>query len=301
LLSAPAKVNLRLKVLGRRADGYHLLSLLNVSSSLADTITLTFRADSEIRVQTRPEGVFSIPSDDNLVTKSVTAFWNALGCDELPLGLQVSIDKRIPIGGGLGGGSSDAGAVLRFFVQQLGDVICKLSGLSPQELDERVMGVAATVGADVPYAYRGGTCWVTGIGEVVQPLGNACMWPGEVLIAVPSAAVPTVPFYAYFRSQHPVLPSVEDELMAQAVSAGLEELSLELIENDFEADVCTFCPAVGEALKCAREFFPDTTSVTGSGSALFSLVPPDLESRVTAYVQEAAKRNIMVHRTTLIR
>jgi 4-diphosphocytidyl-2C-methyl-D-erythritol kinase len=89
--------------------------------------------------------------------------------------------------------------------------------------------------------------------------------------------------------------------MERVAQQGLSELPLELIQNDFESDVCAFCPAVADALECAREFFPDTTSVTGSGAAMFSLVSADYESRIAAYLTQAQKRNITVHRTRLIR
>ena len=97
------------------------------------------------------------------------------------------------------------------------------------------------------------------------------------------------------------MPMLDDELMTRYAQQGFGELPLELIENDFEPDICAFCPAVADALQCAREFFPDTTSVTGSGAALFSLVPADYTTRIAAYLTQAHKRNITVHRTALIR
>jgi 4-diphosphocytidyl-2-C-methyl-D-erythritol kinase len=299
-LAAPAKINLRLKVLGRRADGYHLLSLLNVNSSLCDEIRLTLREQPGVVVAVTPEPAVPIPTTDNLVTKSWNAFWLGLGCNQVPVGLSAVIEKRIPVGGGLGGGSSDAGAVLRFLVRQFGESLCEFLGLAASDLEQRVMRAALAVGADVPYAYHGGVCWVTGVGEEVHPLQAKRVWPGEVLISVPGASVPTASFYAFFRQRHPHLSLGVDEAMLRVVREGLGQLPLDLIENDFESDVCAFRPAVGRALAVARESFPATTSVTGSGAALFSLVPPEYASRVPAYIEHAAQENITVHRTTVI-
>jgi 4-diphosphocytidyl-2-C-methyl-D-erythritol kinase len=136
---APAKLTLSLRVTGVRTDGYHLLDAEMVSLELADT--LTFEAGDDLRV-TGPAAT-GVPTDDsNLVRKALRALGRTAA---------VRIDKHIPAGGGLGGGSADAAAVLRW------------AGCDD-------VAVAVGLGADVPFCLRGGRARVTGIGEVVEPL-----------------------------------------------------------------------------------------------------------------------------------
>ncbi len=136
---APAKLTLSLRVTGVRPDGYHLLDAEMVSLELADT--LTFAAGDGLTVS-GPAGA-GVPVDDtNLVRRALRAVGRTAA---------VHVDKRIPAGGGLGGGSADAAAVLRW------------AGCED-------LGVAAALGADVPFCLRGGRARVTGIGEVLEPL-----------------------------------------------------------------------------------------------------------------------------------
>ena len=298
---APAKVNLRLKVLGRRPDGYHLLSMLNVSTSLSDELRVSLQSTPGCELQIRPETVLTGPATDNLVARAWHEFWAEFSSDGPPCGVRVVLLKKIPIGGGLGGGSSDAGAMLRFLVKTFGTHVCELCQISSEDREARVMHVALRIGADVPYAYRGGLCWVTGIGESVTLLKHVKPWLGEVLITVPPVSVPTVDFYRFFREQHPILPELRDRSMESVVSDSSDVVLSDLLENDFEADVVAFRPAVGEALRIAREYFPKTTSLTGSGAAIFSLVPPaGVGSDTTAFERRAEEAGMTVYRTRMV-
>ena len=115
-MAAPAKVNLRLKVLGRRPDGYHLLSMLNCSTSLSDTVRISFHRDEVCSVEISPHAAIPANSGENLVSKAWRYFWREFEISEPGFGFRCEIEKRIPIGGGLGGGSSDAGAMFASFV-----------------------------------------------------------------------------------------------------------------------------------------------------------------------------------------
>jgi 4-diphosphocytidyl-2-C-methyl-D-erythritol kinase len=273
VLVAPAKLNLRLKVVGRRADGYHLLSMLNVTTSLADRVAVTLRSAPGISVVVDPPDVVSGAVSDNSVVRVWDEFWRDFSPSGAPCGATVTITKRIPVGGGLGGGSSDAAAMLRFLAGNFGSELSQQLDISSQEFDTRLGRVALRVGADVPYAYCGGACWVRGIGEDVHPISGKVSWPGEILIAMPATSVPTVDFYRFFRDQHPDLSGSCDAPLQRFVSLEEPRVTLEqLIENDFEQDIVTFRPQVGAALSVARRHFPYTTSVTGSGAAIFSLV-----------------------------
>lgn len=147
-LTAPAKLTVSLRVVGRQADGYHLLDAEMVSIDLADELTFD-AADTAVdgvelvTPETAPPGRFDVPvGPDNLVQKALRAVGRRA---------HVRLVKRIPPGGGLGGGSADAAAVLRW------------AGCDD-------LGVAASLGADVPFCLRGGRARVRGIGEVLEPL-----------------------------------------------------------------------------------------------------------------------------------
>lgn len=296
---APAKINLRLKVTGRRDDGYHYLSMLNTTCSLVDELSVSCRAESGISVSVDVASLASMPTADNLVFKAYREFWMGFACGEYAPGFDVSIAKRIPVGGGLGGGSSDAGAMLRLLVSLFGETLKEHLGLSDSEFDARVMAAALACGADVPYAYRGGVAWVTGIGEVVTALPVKRLWTGVVLISVPSRPVPTVEFYRSYRERHPSVEASRDRVLEeynqQVSGVGLREL----LENDFEEVACQLVPEVGAALALARGFFPLTT-MTGSGSALVSLVGDEGGSAtIEDYQRAAAQIGVVVHEVSL--
>ncbi len=296
-LVAPAKLNLRLFVEGRRGDGYHLLSMLNVSTTLVDTISLSLSAstDCEVKVSCAHQDL-QIATEHNLLTAAFVEFWRAFGCQRPPMGLRARINKKIPVGAGLGGGSSDAGALLRFLAAELGPQIRDLCGVSHEQFRRAMLLAATRVGADVPYAYHGGCAWVGGIGDDVQPLRIKAPWPFEVLIIVPPQAVPTVEFYSFFRQQLPSIVACRDDQARDLVSGGELVFSLDLLRNDFETQVCRFVPVVGEALRMAREFFPQSTSLTGSGSAIFSLVQSDQAYRIAECRARLEGAGMAVHR-----
>lgn len=297
--SAPAKINLRLKVTGRRGDGYHYLSMLNMSCSLRDELSVSLREQPGISVAVDLASLATMPQADNLVAKAYREFWRVFGCAEDGPGLAVSIAKRIPVGGGLGGGSSDAGAMLRFLAATFGEVIKDHLSLANDDFEARVMGAALACGADVPYAYRGGVSWVTGIGEQVTPLPIARVWEGPVLISVPAKPVPTVEFYRAYRERHPRVESSPDRLMEEC-SQQVSEVDLrELARNDFEEVARELVPEVGQALTLAREFFSITT-MTGSGSAIVSLVDAGGESAaIEQYMRKAVASGVVVHQVSL--
>jgi len=276
LEQALAKINIRLKVVGRRADGYHLLSMLNCTTDLADDIELAFSDSAEVRLRLEPAGILNEPPERNLAVRAYHAFWRAFDLPETPVGCEILLRKRIPIGAGLGGGSSDAGAVLRILARTFKTFLQVELGLSDESFDHAIVQAALSCGADVPYAYSGGMCIVSGIGEEVTPLPSAELWRGDVGIIVPSTPVPTAAFYALYRANHPNVPATQDRTVRDLEHKGRINL-LRLIENDFEPDVLQMAPEVGRALAMAREVFPNSAGLTGCGSALFVLASPSEE------------------------
>jgi len=277
-INAPSKLNLRLKVEGRRGDGYHLLSMINCSTSRQDTLRLVFTAESECVVTTKPERVIPKGDRENLVTLAFRAFWRAVGFDMVPFGFRCQIKKNIPIGGGLGGGSADAAAMLRHLESVFGAALCEGYGMTAEQVRSHVMSAALSCGADVPYAVEGGLCWVGGIGEEIVSLRKSSISPPKALIMIPPTPVPTVQFYERFRQERPELPLSVDTLGRACIPYGVGDLA-SLVENDFESTACSMVPEIAEGLAIAREVFPRGTALTGSGSVFFSLVPEGDEPR----------------------
>lgn len=304
VLFAPAKINLRLKVLGRRTDGYHLLSMLNASASLNDEISISFSPETSSDVTCCGVRSEHIPVAQNLVTRAYDLFWRSCGYDSPPFALNAQIKKLIPIGGGLGGGSSDAAVLLNFLIEELADIVADGGMCSKQTLRSRVMEAALSLGADVPYAMQQGLCWVRGVGEIVTPIPAAPQWSNlvnrAVIITVPSQSVPTAQFYDFYR-QNRVFPDEvveEDTVMLKALNG--EDCSLEqLLVNDFEPFIRRFKPEIGDILDHVRSFFANT-SITGSGAAIFSIVTEDQLETLEDYRKSVSSEGIMVHKVKLL-
>jgi 4-diphosphocytidyl-2-C-methyl-D-erythritol kinase len=173
---APAKLNLFLHILGRRADGYHELQTCFQFVDLCDELTINVRADGEIR---RIAGDYAVAEQDDLCIRAARALKAAA---QSPLGADVGVLKRIPMGGGLGGGSSDAATCL-----------VALNYLWKLEWPvERLAALGLTLGADVPVFVRGRVAWAEGVGERLTPLYPP-LAPAETnyLILKPNVSVST--------------------------------------------------------------------------------------------------------------
>jgi|688.fasta_scaffold329094_1 4-diphosphocytidyl-2-C-methyl-D-erythritol kinase len=295
---ALAKVNLRLKVLGRRPDGFHLLSMLNCSASLSDEVELVLSPEPGVELELRPAGALSDDVEANLAVRAYRAFWRAFDFEQPPFGARITLEKRIPVGAGLGGGSSDAAAVLRILSGLFQFFIQADFGLSDGSFQHAISAAALECGADVPYALTGGLCRVSGIGEVVDELSSEGLAGREILIAVPPVPVPTKAFYDRFRTTHPVVVPTTDcalDRFAADPSVGLHQL----IENDFEADVVGMVPEVGAALSVLRGAFPGRSGVTGSGCAVFAIPEPGEEALFGAVENDLRGLETTLFRATI--
>lgn len=159
-LPAPAKLNLMLRVVGRRTDGYHLLQTVFQFVSICDFITLKTREDGEVRLLTP---LPDVPENCDLTVRAAQTLRQATGC---PLGVEIHIEKNIPMGGGLGGGSSDAATVL------LGLNKMWETGQSTEQLRHIGLGL----GADVPIFVEGHSAWAEGIGEQLTRISLPEPW-----------------------------------------------------------------------------------------------------------------------------
>lgn len=174
---APAKINLFLHVVGRRADGYHRLQTVFRFLDYGDCLRFSPRTDGRIVLATPLPGV---PADADLTVRAAQALQAAAGTTS---GVTIAVEKRLPLGGGLGGGSSDAATTLLALNRLWG---CHLSLLELQRL-------GLTLGADVPVFIHGRSCFAEGIGEAFRP---ASLTPAWYLVTVPGCSVPTAEIFA---------------------------------------------------------------------------------------------------------
>ena len=234
---APAKLNLFLHVIGRRADGYHELQTLFQLIDLCDTVVISVREDGQIE---RPVGPPGVPGETDLTVRAARALQSATGTR---LGANLEVHKRIPLGGGLGGGSSDAATTL------LGLNELWSCGLSVSEL----AGLARPLGADVPVFVQGSSAWAEGVGERLTPVTLPAKW---YVIVHPGVAVST---REVFQSPELTRNSPLITIRAFFESGG---------RNDCEPVVRAHAPPVAEALEWLARFAP--ARLTGTGSCVFS-------------------------------
>ena len=262
-LRAPAKLNFGLRVVGRRSDGYHELESLFVPIGLADDVRVELREAAGVRVRLTLEGdARHVPADaTNLAARAAQVFLEAarIGAD-----VAIALRKRVPAAAGLGGGSSDGGAVLR-----------GLARLFPAALSStELYGAALRLGADVPFfvADPPRAAWVTGIGEHLEPvekfpdLGILLVHPG---LPLATKAV----FEAYDSTPGALTPPGSGSTMRSL--SGLrdlvERIGAGLLANDLEPAATRLCPAIARLKHelCACEALG--VGMSGSGPTLFAL------------------------------
>jgi 4-diphosphocytidyl-2-C-methyl-D-erythritol kinase len=254
---APAKLNLFLHVTGRRADGYHELQTLFQLIDLADTIAIRVREDGVIE---RPEGPPEVPAESDLAVRAARALKAASGTS---LGATLRVLKRIPQGGGLGGGSSDAATTL-LALNELWS--CRLTRGELADL-------GVSLGADVPVFIGGLSAWGDGIGERLTPVELPERW---YLIIHPGCAVST---RSVFQSPELTRNSPLITIRALFESGG---------RNDCEPVVRRLCPEVGEALDWLGRLAP--ARLTGTGSCVFAACGSAIEAeRLAARVPDRWK------------
>jgi len=262
-LLAPAKVNLALHVTGRRADGFHLLDSIAVFADVGDRVEIE-AADTFGLSVTGPFASHAPGDASDLAWRAAIAFFEHVG--RAPAAA-IGVEKNIPAGAGLGGGSADAAAVLTGLNQHFA------TGLSADDL----AAIGIKLGADVPMCLAGHSLRARGIGEDIQtiegwpPLPMVLVWPG---VAVSTAAV----FSSLQRRDNPSLDEPPRNPTVATLASWLENC-----RNDLEAPACVIAPEIGEALEALR-----TTDgcllarMSGSGSACFGLYADSRNSAASA-------------------
>lgn len=240
---SPAKLNLFLYITGRRADGYHQLQTLFQFLDYGDTLTIVPRQDDQIQLLTPVEGV---PDEQNLIVRAARLLQQHCtthSIANLPRGADISIDKRLPMGGGLGGGSSNAATVL-VALNELWQ--CGLS-------DDQLADMGLTLGADVPVFVRGHAAFAEGIGEQLQPANPAEKW---YLVAHPGVSIPTPVIFA------------DAELKRDTPVRPLSALLQAPYANDCEPIARKRFREVEQLLSWLLQYAP--SRLTGTGACVFA-------------------------------
>jgi 4-diphosphocytidyl-2-C-methyl-D-erythritol kinase len=302
---APAKINLTLRVGPRRADGYHPLESLVALLGLADTITVSPRADGQLVLRCDDP---TLPTDErNLALRAARALAtvrdrhltqspatappprSALRAGGEQLGAEITLEKRIPAGAGLGGGSSDAATTLGL-LNSLWHC-----GLSTDEL----AALGATLGSDVPLFFHGPLCLMRGRGEVITrvppPLveGLRTAW---VVLVLPALSCSTAAVYAEFDRLPPPTPAArpaaepattadqpgEREAYSAATSAALFDALVPELFNDLEPAAFRVCPQLAALFERARGVLGPHVRMTGSGAGLYHLYAGAAQAQAAA-------------------
>ncbi|MGH7727415.1 MAG: 4-(cytidine 5'-diphospho)-2-C-methyl-D-erythritol kinase [Vulcanimicrobiaceae bacterium] len=263
-LLAPAKLNLTLEVLGRRPDGYHTLRSLMVPIALYDRI--------ELEPSAQPSFTSDDPAlaEDNLVMRALAA----VGAGDR---FAVRLHKTVPAGGGLGGGSSDAAAIVRAAMDG------ELGVPAPSD----PLGSARALGADVPFFLAGTAALVEGIGERVTPLGALPPW--WVVVVRPPLAIGTAAAYGLLDRARESAPPLSRPRASSATLAASDALQradfaalLEHLHNDFGEPIGAAYPEVAHAAEALRAAGARAALLSGSGSCLFALASDEGEARALA-------------------
>ncbi len=253
---APAKLNLCLHIVGQRSDGYHLLQSVFQLIDLSDTIYLKLRDDDQIN---HLNPIAGVPAEQDLTVRAAKAM-QAIAHAQHPsahFGVDIKVDKHIPMGGGLGGGSTDAATV-----------ILALNKLWQLNLNrEQLMETGLKLGADVPFFIFGQNAWVEGIGEQCQPIDLA---PNHYVVLNPNAHISTKEI---FSNKHLTKDTIPKKMSDFSSGTDLKNGAMfsKNIKPDFinqlEKIVCQLSPDVNDALNWLKQF--GDARMTGSGASIF--------------------------------
>jgi 4-diphosphocytidyl-2-C-methyl-D-erythritol kinase len=247
---APAKLNLFLQITGRREDGYHLLQTVFQLLDRGDSVRLRPRCDGQI---VRVSDLDGVPPERDLVVRAAASLKPYAPADA---GVDIEVEKRIPVGGGLGGGSSDAATVL-VALNHLWN--CGLSA-------EVLAGLGLALGADVPVFVQGRSAWAEGVGERLTPIDLPERW---FVVVDPKTSVPTAPLFQVPELTRDAVPTTIPRFLAGAETS-----------NAFEPVVSARYPAVAAALTWLEPY--GRPRLSGSGGCVFVDVATEAEAAALA-------------------
>lgn len=247
---APAKLNLLLHVVGRRRDGYHLLQTVFRLIDFSDRLDFSLREDGVINLRTPTPGV---PEEMDLCVRAAKLLQQKSNSS---MGVEISLEKRIPMGGGLGGGSSDAATTLLAL-----NYLWKLGWRR-----ERLMELGLILGADIPVFIFGENAFAEGIGEKLSPITLPPAW---YLVLTPPVQVPTIQVFS------------SRELTRNTIPIKIPPFSIKHGHNDLELVVCSQYPEVARHLEWLKQLNNATiTAMTGSGACVFAEFATEFEAGV---------------------
>ena len=282
---APAKINLALHVTGRRANGYHELHGLTVFTELADEVTAEAAPTDRLSVR-GPFAAGLEPGTNNLVLRAVEAF-RAEWPGRVGTGVALTLDKRLPVASGIGGGSADAAAAFRI-----------MSRLSDEPVDPaRLMAVAARLGADVPMCVLSRACEIRGVGDDVRPLPEAPA--GHLVLVNPLIALPTAAVFSRLEGrENPPLPPLPDRIgRAAALAEWLADT-----RNDLEPAAMAIAPVIGDLKRAVAGTQGCLLArMSGSGATVFGLYGAAAEAAQAARDLGKAFPDFWVKATPLLR
>ena len=242
-VAAPAKLNLFLHIVGRRADGYHLLQSVFMLIDWQDTLHFELRPGGQL---SREDLTVPLPADD-LILRAARLLQAHTGCT---MGAHIAVHKEIPAQAGMGGGSSDAASCL-LALNRLWNL-----GLSVAQL----AAIGVQLGADVPFFLHGHNAWVEGIGENITPVR---LPKAQFVVIKPNSGLETAKIFAH--------PALRRDTKAATID-GLARTPYGFGHNDLQAVAEQICPPVSQALeRLAAQGLQG--KMTGSGSAVFALLP----------------------------
>ena len=246
-LRAPAKLNLFLHIVGRRSDGYHLLQSVFQLIDWCDVVTLKLIPENEVR---RIHPIPGVAPDDDLVVRAAKLLKDFSGIQS---GVEIGLKKEIPMGAGLGGGSSDAASTL-----------IGLNALWNLNLDKPTLStLGLKLGADVPFFIFGKNAFVEGIGEEIQEISLKTQ---DFLVIFPNRGIATASIFQDPELTRDHAPITIDGFLA---SPNLEQ------SNDCQAVAVRICPEVKQALDWIRQAVPGSAPrMSGSGSSVFTVLDP---------------------------
>jgi 4-diphosphocytidyl-2-C-methyl-D-erythritol kinase len=248
-VAAPAKLNFFLHVIGRRTDGYHLLQSLFVLIDWCDTLHFERRDDGRLA---RHDLGAALPEDD-LCLRAARALQQLSGT---PFGADISIDKQLPSGAGMGGGSSDAASTLL--------ALSRLWGLNwPRP---KLAEIALTLGADVPFFVGGRNAFVEGIGERLTPVQVPTQW---LAVVKPPQSIETRAIFGSALLVRNTEAVILEGFLADTRASGVFDNMFEYGRNDLQPPAEAVCPEVAQAASVLNERFGNSR-MSGSGSAVFA-------------------------------
>ena len=249
---AYAKINISLDIVGRRENGYHDLKSIMQSVSLFDNITVENGKDS---ISITSDCPYLVTDSRNIAFKAAELFFKTAEIDD---GAHIHIEKNIPMGAGLGGGSTDGARVLRI-----------LNAMYENPLsEEQIEEIALMCGADVPFCLHGGTCLAEGLGEVLTPLASfpKCF----ILLAKPTLSVNTGAAFAEYDKNPAVHHPKTDEIIKNTEEGNLNEIAVRVF-NVLEKTVGKTYKSLGIIKGTMLDSGALGTAMTGSGSAVFGI------------------------------